>query len=157
MATNGAPLSRGRILAVDDTPANLAALKVLLAPLGHRVDTADLGVQALRMARETDFDLMLIDLRMPVMDGLETARRLRQQGFTAPILLMTAFEFPSDGIIDLSALEPADLAAGLLRPELLCAKVNGWISMQLSLRTWKTLARELAQENVRLRGKEQAT
>lgn len=91
------------------------------------------------------------------MDGLETARRLRQQGFTAPILLMTAFEFPSDGIIDLSALEPADLAAGLLRPELLCAKVNGWISMQLSLRTWKTLARELAQENVRLRGKEQAT
>ena len=155
-ASNGASPSQGRILAIDDTPANLAAFGVVLGPLGHRVDLATSGMQGLRLARETPYDLVLLDLRMPVMDGLETARRFREQGFPGPILLMTAFEFSADELRDLKTLEPVDFAAGLIRPELLCAKVSGWLTLQISLRTWKALAQELALENERLRGMLQA-
>lgn len=145
--------ARARILAVDDTAANLAALGVLLEPLGHLADLANSPNEALRRAQGEPYDLILLDLRMPLMDGLETARRLRRMGQTAPILLMTAFEFPQDELEALEELIPIDVAAGLIRPELLTAKVKGWLSLQLSARTWKTLAGELALENDRLRGK----
>lgn len=155
-ANSGAPTSgpaRARILAVDDTPANLAALGILLEPLGHTVDLATCGKDALRMAQGKPYDLILLDLRMPMMDGLETARCLRRMGQEAPVLLMTAFEYPAEEMEALEDLVPIDVAAGLVRPELFSAKVKGWLALQLSIRTWKTLAGELALENDRLRGK----
>lgn len=155
-ASSGAPQSgaaRARILAVDDTPANLAALGVLLNPLGHALDLSMSGKEAVRMAKDQVYDLILLDLRMPMMDGLETARCLRRMGQEAPILLMTAFEYPAEEMEALEDLVPIDIAAGLVRPELFSAKVKGWLALQLSIRTWKTLAGELALENDRLRGK----
>lgn len=154
-ASEGQASSGGRILVVDDTPANLAALEIVLAPLGCATDAAASGVEALRRAAEREFDLILLDLRMPVMDGWETAHRLRQQGCRAPILFMTAFDGTPADAERLATLSPADRAPSLSRPELLRASAGGWLSLQRSVRTWKTLARELALENDRLKAKPQ--
>ena len=70
---------RRRILVVDDNIGNTSMLVSLLDPLGFRVDTAANGEEALAMAREKLPDLVLMDLVMPVMDGLETVRIMRSE------------------------------------------------------------------------------
>ncbi len=68
---------RKRILVVDDTVGNTSMLVSLLEPLGFKVDTAANGEEALGMLRERQPDLVLMDLVMPVMDGLEATRLIR--------------------------------------------------------------------------------
>lgn len=68
---------RKRILVVDDNIGNTSMLVSLLDPLGFKVDTAANGEEALAMARERHPDLVLMDLVMPVMDGLEAVRIMR--------------------------------------------------------------------------------
>ena len=86
MSSNGA----APILVVDDDHKNLAALETVLAPLGHNVVTADSGEEALRHLLRNDFAVILMDVRMPTMDGFETLelikRRKRNQD-TAVIFL----------------------------------------------------------------------
>ena len=72
---------RGRrrtVLVVDDVAGNRATMVDLLAPLGFQVVEAENGEAGLQMARRLRPDLILMDNVMPVMDGLETTRRLRQ-------------------------------------------------------------------------------
>jgi PAS domain S-box-containing protein len=80
------------ILAVDDRPENLVALEAVLAPLGHSVVTATSGEEALRLLLERDFALILLDVRMPGLDGIETARliKLREHTKDIPIVFLTA-------------------------------------------------------------------
>lgn len=68
---------RKRVLVVDDNIGNTSMLVSLLDPLGFKVDTAANGEEALAMARERHPDLVLMDLVMPVMDGLEAVRIMR--------------------------------------------------------------------------------
>ncbi len=77
MSVTGYRGERKRILVVDDNVGNTSMLVSLLEPLGFRIDTASNGEEALSMARERQPDLVLMDLVMPVMDGLEAARLLR--------------------------------------------------------------------------------
>lgn len=67
------------ILAVDDHPANRLLLKSQLARLGHHVVEAENGEQALQLWRKNDFDLVITDCNMPIMDGLTLTRLLRQE------------------------------------------------------------------------------
>jgi CheY-like chemotaxis protein len=60
------------ILVVDDQPATLTALEELLAPLGYGVTTARSGEEALRRLLDEDFGVIVMDVRMPGMDGFET-------------------------------------------------------------------------------------
>ncbi len=80
------------ILAVDDRPENLVALEAVLAPLGHSVVSATSGEEALRLLLERDFALILLDVRMPGLDGIETARliKLREHTRDIPIVFLTA-------------------------------------------------------------------
>ncbi len=80
------------LLLVDDEPANLIALEALLQPLGHRLVRARSGREAVELARDTDFAAVLLDVNMPLMDGYQTALRIREgsHGQRVPILFVTA-------------------------------------------------------------------
>ena len=64
---------QARILMVDDRPENLMALEAILEPLGHRLIRASSGARAVQIAATEKLALVLLDLQMPELDGLETA------------------------------------------------------------------------------------
>lgn len=78
------------ILVVDDDPGILSAVSDVLATEGYPVETAINGVAALEALERVSPALILLDMRMPVMDGWSFARTLRERGLRVPILVMTA-------------------------------------------------------------------
>ena len=80
-----------RVLAVDDDPTILGLLRSFLQKRSYRVETAEGGLQALEMVRQKAYDLVLIDLKMPDLDGLETLRRLKSLDAHPSVLMMTAY------------------------------------------------------------------
>jgi signal transduction histidine kinase/ActR/RegA family two-component response regulator len=92
-------------LVVDDNLVNLRVASALLGRLGVAVSAASSGAEALAQARERTFDLVLTDLQMPELDGVDTARGLRAGGFVGPIFALTASAEPTTA--------DACLAAGL--------------------------------------------
>lgn len=97
----------GRVLVVEDNLLNQRVVAIGLERLGCEVTIAGNGLEALKKAGEAEFDLILMDCQMPVMDGLEATRRLRQDSRTAslPIIALTANA--------LQESETACLAAGM--------------------------------------------
>src|SRR3972149_2485862 len=77
-----------RLLAVDDSASVRASLVGYLEPLGFEVDEAQNGPPALRMIRAQHYDLVFLDIKMPVLDG--PSRLLRAQGLTVPVVLVTS-------------------------------------------------------------------
>src|SRR5690349_3436405 len=101
---------RCNLLLVDDEPAQLAALEALLAVLGHSIVTARSGEEALRRLQETDFAVVLLDVRMPDLNGFETAKRIRlcDNSRHTPIIFLTACvgeEFPVEQAYALGAVD----------------------------------------------------
>ena len=86
-------LSRTRILVVDDSDDTVDMLRRLFALEGAVVAAASSGAEALAIAREKDFDVVLSDISMPGMDGFEFVRRLRQMEKQkgVPVLALTGF------------------------------------------------------------------
>ncbi len=89
--TNDVVANRGRILIVDDEQHAREALAVLLEEDGYEVRDAPDGFKALGILREWDCDLLVTDLRMPVMDGLTLIRKAREEFPELTCLVMTAF------------------------------------------------------------------
>ncbi len=78
------------ILVVDDGAENRELVRIVLEEAGLRVTEADNGQKAVEQVRNKAFDLVLMDMQMPVMDGATATRLIRQEGFTLPILALTA-------------------------------------------------------------------
>jgi CheY-like chemotaxis protein len=78
-----------RILIVDDDPAVQATIKILLERAGHSVVAASDGRRGLAIFEAGDFDLLLLDIFMPGMDGLETMRLIHQQQPLIPIIVIS--------------------------------------------------------------------
>lgn len=94
------------ILAVEDNTVNQLVIKKLLKKLGHIVTVASNGEEATRIVQENDFDLILMDWRMPVMDGIEATKYIRSLGgkFTElPIYGLTANVFDDDRALCIEA------------------------------------------------------
>ncbi len=81
-----------RVLLADDNRINRLMVEDLLTRYGYNVDTAENGDQALNMAEETKYSIILMDFQMPEMDGLETTSRIRANGInkTTPVIALTA-------------------------------------------------------------------
>jgi two-component system sensor histidine kinase BarA len=86
------------VLAVDDYPANLKLLKALLEDSGIKITGVTSGKEALQYARLQTFDLILMDIQMPIMDGIEVTDRIRQlpTGKEVPIIALTAHALVSE-------------------------------------------------------------
>ncbi|SFU88654.1 PAS domain S-box protein [Pseudoduganella namucuonensis] len=89
------PLPALRVLAADDVAQNLELLRLLMEKRGHAVTTAGDGEQAARLAAEHDFDVIVMDVQMPRLDGLDATRAIRAEAARAglprvPIIAMTA-------------------------------------------------------------------
>ncbi len=82
----------GRILVVDDVPNNLALIEAILTMAGYEVETAQSGLRALERIREHPPDLLILDVMMPELNGIETTQRLKSQTDLPfiPVLLLTA-------------------------------------------------------------------
>jgi two-component system, NtrC family, response regulator HydG len=83
--------TKARILVVDDEPHARSGLEKLLRQDGYEVDVADDGLAALAIAGDRPPDLVVTDLKMPRMDGVELLKRLRAQDVDLPVLMVTAF------------------------------------------------------------------
>ncbi|MDX7952232.1 PleD family two-component system response regulator [Lichenihabitans sp. Uapishka_5] len=94
-----------RILLVDDTPANLRYLEARLEAEYFEVFTASSGLEAVTRCQAETFDLVLLDVMMPGLDGFETCRRLKADPATAhlPVIMVTALDQPSDRVAGLEA------------------------------------------------------
>ena len=81
-----------RILVVDDDEMVLMALNELLKPEGYEVQTVSSGFDALKLLDENSYDLLMLDLIMPEMDGYELCRRIRQKDKykETPVVFLTA-------------------------------------------------------------------
>src|ERR1700681_4953774 len=80
-------MSAGKILVVDDDPQIRRVLKIMLTGQGYEIDDAKCGETALEKLRKRRFDLVLLDVSMPGMGGLETCRAIREQSEIAIIML----------------------------------------------------------------------
>jgi putative two-component system response regulator len=93
------------ILVVDDQPQNVELLEAHLAPQGYDIVSAANGKEALEILSKSKIDLILLDVMMPVMDGFEVARRIRQieEHRLLPIVLVTALNEPEDRVKGIEA------------------------------------------------------
>ena len=105
-------MSRRRVLVVDDEAKMQRVLEIMLKRMGHEVSCASNGIDALKLLQAQPVDLVISDLRMPGMTGIELMQALRELGNEVPVIIMTAY-----GTID-SAIEAIKLGASdyILRP-----------------------------------------
>jgi len=141
-------MSHASILLVDDQPPNLIALEAILEPLGHRLVCADSGAAALKQLLLNDFAVILLDARMPGLDGYETAALIRQRERSAhtPIIFLTADT--SDRADTLRAYDQGavDFLGKPFEPKILRAKVAIFISLHLQGKQLKEQAESLREQ-----------
>lgn len=93
---------QGDLLVVDDEQFLLDAVATSLRFLGFGVTTASTGMNALRLARDNPFDLVVLDVMLPDLDGFEIVRRLRRDGSRVPVIFLTAKDTQADKVTGLT-------------------------------------------------------
>jgi two-component system sensor histidine kinase/response regulator len=134
-----------RVLVVDDNPSKRAALAAVLLPLGYSIVEADSGLAALRCIMGQDFAVILLDVRMPIMDGIETASliRKRRQSEMTPIIFITAHVNDEIGEADRYAQGAVDFIFAPVAPDELRAKVSVFANLFIKAEGLATRARDL--------------
>ncbi|MGH3993664.1 MAG: response regulator, partial [Pseudonocardiaceae bacterium] len=119
------------ILVVDDDAAKRLAIRAMLAPLGHAVVEADSGRAALRAVLQQTFAVILMDVRMPTLDGYETANLIRQrsQPRLTPIIFITAFGRDETEAATAYATGAVDFIFAPIVREVLQAKVSVFVDL----------------------------
>jgi two-component system response regulator MprA len=108
-----------RVLVVDDEPGVRESVSSALRFAGHEVSVADDGVTALDLVRADPPDVIVLDVMMPRMDGLETCRTLRAEGHRLPVLMLTALDGTQSRTAGLAAGADDYLVKPFALPELL--------------------------------------
>ena len=119
-----------RILLAEDEPINQMIAQEMLEELGFDITVANNGKEALDLVMENTYDLILTDMQMPVMDGLEATSRIRAlaKGKRVPIVAMTANAFAEDRAKCLAA-GMNDFVAKPVDPETQFATLFKWLSI----------------------------
>lgn len=122
---------RATILLVDDHPPNLMALEAILEPLGEALVSVSSGAEALDIAKSCDLALVLLDLQMPELDGLETAVLLKKHARSKalPIIIVTADEPTRAQVARGYASGAVDFLSKPLDPDVLRSKVAVFVEL----------------------------
>jgi signal transduction histidine kinase len=139
------------ILIVDDDPSKTVALRSVLDPLGENIVEARSGADALRHLLKQDFAVILLDVRMPVMDGFETAELIRQRPASelTPIIFVTALDQAETDMGRGYELGAVDFVFSPIVPAILRAKVQVFVELykaQHELRRYRDQLQALVQE-----------
>jgi diguanylate cyclase (GGDEF)-like protein/PAS domain S-box-containing protein len=121
------------ILVVDDSAAKRLALRAMLAPLGHPVVEVDSGRAALNALADQDFAIILMDVRMPTLNGFETAKLCRKQprGGRTPIVFVTAVAGDEGEVASAYASGAVDFIFTPVHSHVLRAKVTAFVDLFL--------------------------
>ena len=106
---------RARLLLVEDNRTNQEVALAMLGQMGMQVDVADNGKQALEQLEQKDYDLVLMDVQMPIMDGIALALQVGSAFPDVTIVLMTGYIDAVDPLSRMTA-QPAALFTSTLRP-----------------------------------------
>ena len=145
------PSGMPSILIVDDSPDKLVALEAILRELGVEIVTARSGKEALRRLLRQDFAVVLLDVRMPGLDGFETATLIRERSRTehTPIIFITAFDDETHVARGYS-LKAVDYILTPVVPEVLRTKVSVFVDLFLATAEVKRQADSLRQRAAQL-------
>lgn len=140
------------ILVVDDDVKTLAAMEALLAGPGRNIFAASSGTEALRLLLRQDFALILMDVRLPVMDGFETAAMIRQrQRFRyTPIIFISAIDTLESDVFRGAASGAVDYLFKPVVPQILQAKVSVFVDLFHKNEQLKLQAIRQSEERFRL-------
>ncbi len=133
------------ILIVDDRKENIIALEAILGDLGYNIITAHSGREVLRAVLEKDFAVILLDVRMPEMDGFETASLLREREQTqhTPIIFLTAGDNSQEKVFRGYSVGAVDYLAKPFDPVILRAKVGVFVELHQKTLQLKQLNEDL--------------
>ncbi|USX22815.1 diguanylate cyclase [Oxalobacteraceae bacterium OTU3REALA1] len=132
------------ILIVDDAPENLAVLRKLMVEQGYQTFVATSGERALKIARRVHPDLILLDVVMPGMDGLETCRQLKSHAATQriPVIFMSA-RTDTDDVVAGFDIGAVDYIGKPLRMAEVCARVRTQLQIRSNSETQEEQAERL--------------
>jgi diguanylate cyclase (GGDEF)-like protein/PAS domain S-box-containing protein len=144
------------ILIVDDNAAKRLATRTMLAPLGHTLVEADSGRGALRAVLRQTFAMILMDVRMPSLDGYETAKLIRQrrQSAITPIIFVTGFGRDETETNAAYAGGAVDFIFNPIHPEVLRAKVTAFVNLFQQSQALQSSLDSITALNVSLRESE---
>src|SRR6202162_5895294 len=139
------------ILIVDDDSTKRFALKTILAPLGEEIVEASSGADALRKLLRDEFAVVLLDVRMPIMDGFETAQLIRQRprSMLTPIIFVTALDQAETDMGRGYDLGAVDFVFAPVVPAIVRAKVSVFVELyraQQELRRYRRQLEVLVEE-----------
>jgi len=140
-----------KILIVDDDPSKIVALRTVLEPLGETLVEARSGSDALRHLLKQDFAVILLDVRMPIMSGFETADLIRQRPASelTPIIFVTALDQAQTDMDRGYELGAVDFVFSPIQPSILRAKVSVFVELyksQQELKRFRGQLQSLVQE-----------
>jgi CheY-like chemotaxis protein len=93
-----------KILLVDDVEVNRKVASLMLKKLGYQADFAANGIEAIEALKHMSYDIVLMDIQMPVMDGLEATKIIREKWLNGPkIIIITALTYCRDACLDAGA------------------------------------------------------
>jgi diguanylate cyclase (GGDEF)-like protein/PAS domain S-box-containing protein len=144
------------ILVVDDDAAKRLAIRAMLAPLGHAVVEADSGRSSLRAVLRQPFAVILMDVRMPTLDGYETAKlmRGRSQSGRTPIIFITAFGGDDSETAAAYASGAVDFIFTPVNADVLRAKVSAFVDLFLQAQQLQRSLESITGLNAALRDSE---
>ncbi len=145
------PKAKVNLLVVDDDATKRFALRTILAPLDENIVEASSGADALRQLLRNEFAVVLLDVRMPIMDGFETAQLIRQRPRSelTPLIFVTALDQAETDMGRGYNLGAVDFVFAPVVPAILRAKVSVFVELyraQQELRRYRTQLETLVEE-----------
>jgi CheY-like chemotaxis protein len=121
------------VLVVDDNPANRLAFETVLSSLGLEVYLADSGRKGLEYVRDREFAVILLDTRMPIMDGYETAEKIRrvETAKYTPIIFTSAYDMTSAQVLRAYVAGAIDYIPSPVDANILTMKVQAFAQLYL--------------------------